>query len=137
VAAVQDLGIDKTLDSFYHSNGVHLALQGELCGPGIGKNFEGLKTRAFYVYRVFQFLDGKFQAMRPEEARRLVVEQLGLHYIPVLRVGKLPPTVKECLAEADGNSAFYGRCREGLVYKSLSTDFTFKAVSNSYLLKEE
>jgi hypothetical protein len=49
----------------------------------------------------------------------------------------LPPTIAEVLALADGDSGLKGKFREGLVFKSLTRNFTFKAVSNRYLIKTD
>lgn len=40
------------------------------------------------------------------------------------------------LNRADGPSGLNGKYREGLVFKSLTRDFSFKVISNNYLLKE-
>ena len=64
---------------------------------------------------------------------------MGLNYIPVLNTRvKLPPSVKECLKRADGPGSFGPDVkREGVVFKSLTRDFSFKAISNAYLLSKE
>ena len=48
----------------------------------------------------------------------------------------LDTDVKGLLELADGDSGLNGKFREGLVFKSLSDpEFSFKAISNRYLLK--
>lgn len=127
------------LHKYYLDTGVALALQGELCGPGIQDNFEGLEERQFFVYNVFEMrLIGPFQEVLPDQARS-IVKELGLSYVPVFSTRmRLPATPKECLALADGKPAFKDKgYREGLVFKSTERSFSFKAISNSYLLKTD
>ena len=111
-----------------------LTLQGELVGPDIQENFEGVEKERFLVYRVYR--EG-YAACTPEEARS-VCNKLGLEYVPVLSlVTTLPPTLKDALKRADGPRALAkGGYREGVVYKSLERDFSFKCISNKYLEKE-
>lgn len=134
--------VDQVLRDYYEKTGKLIALQGEMIGPGIQKNFEGNKALDLYIYNVYLINDTKNILSKPgyvlpEEARK-IVESLGMNYVPILTYGNLLPTVKECLDQAEGPAAFKtGKYREGLVYKSLTRDFSFKAISNSYLLKNE
>lgn len=111
-----------------------ITLQGELIGPGIASNFEGVDKTRFAVYRVYK--NGKTVVM-PSEARSICA-QLEVEYVPILSpVTTLPPTLKEALVSADGPRAFAkGGFREGKVYKSLIRDFSFKVISNKFLEKE-
>ncbi|QXO10076.1 hypothetical protein pEaSNUABM37_00115 [Erwinia phage pEa_SNUABM_37] len=110
-------------------------VQGELFGPGIQGNYEGVQETSFNVYRVY--VDGR-DALLPDEARALC-KRMGLKYVPVLEERtKLPADIKEALAKADGKRYYSGKPnREGVVYKSLARDFSFKVISNKYLLSED
>lgn len=134
-----DLVLEARLHKYFVETGQALALQGELCGPGIQDNFEDLPTKKFFVYKVFVDNGNRvFQEATPKEAR-YHVKQLGLDYVPVLgENAQLPATVQECLLLADGKPAFKSKgYREGLVFKSNIRQFSFKAISNSYLLKTD
>lgn len=125
----------------------NIAVQGELIGPSIQKNYENVKVNEFYVYDVFDIDAQKY--MLPAQARA-IVKELGLKYVPVLNeafdlntmiVNKENDLGREMvdnvLLRAEGPGMNPGVKREGLVYKSNSTEFSFKAISNSYLLKKD
>jgi len=126
--------LDKLRNEFLKF-GLAYTLQGELIGPGIQGNYEGVKALSYYVYRVY--LDGN-TVLAPPEARA-VCAMLGVSYIPLVsECAKLPPTIKDVLKLAEGKRALAkGGSREGVVCKSLTRNFSFKVVSNKYLLNEE
>lgn len=114
---------------------LNLAIQGELVGPSIQSNFEGMTKNRLFIYQVYDITNKMM--LVPEEARR-VVAILGLDYVPVfMERMKLPATMQEVIALADGPSGLNGKYREGLVFKSLGRDYSFKVISNAYLLKEQ
>lgn len=116
-------------------DGRNLAIQGEMCGPSIQKNFEGLDKNTFFCYDVFLIDEQRY--MLPEERIEFCTDQ-GVKHVPINYTGPLKAqTVAEVLARADGPSGLKGKFREGFVYKSTKRDFSFKAISNAYLLKEE
>lgn len=127
--------IMQVLKKEYETSGHAFTVQGELVGPGIQDNFEGLDRLEFYVYNIF--LNGN-NVVLPEKAR-LICKRLGLKYVPVpIEVTLLPALPKDALKCADGPRALAkGGYREGLVYKSLIRDFSFKCVSNRFLEKED
>lgn len=116
-------------------DGRNLAIQGEMCGPSIQKNFEGLDKNTFFCYDVFLIDEQRY--MLPAERIEFCTDQ-GVKHVPVNFTGPLKAaTVAEVLVRADGPSGLKGKFREGFVYKSTTRDFSFKAISNAYLLKEE
>lgn len=116
-------------------DGRNLAIQGEMCGPSIQKNFEGLDKNTFFCYDVFLIDEQRY--MLPAERIEFCTDQ-GVKHVPVNFTGPLKAvTVAEVLTRADGPSGLKGKFREGFVYKSTKRDFSFKAISNAYLLKEE
>jgi len=118
-----------------HSRFKHnFALQGELVGPGIQSNFEGLNKHEIYIYDVYD-IDNK-RYMTPH-GRRALLEDLDIKQVPVFKYGALDKDIHKTLEMADGPSGLNGKFREGLVFKSLFRDFSFKAISNSYLLSEK
>lgn len=123
-------------------SGGGIAIQGELIGPGIRKNYEGVPEQQFHVYGIHRIWSpsSEFQSYKllPKAAKELC-DQLGFYYVPIFDLDTLlPPSIKECLALAEGSAAFSNKIqREGLVFKSMSRDFSFKAISNAYLLKNE
>lgn len=123
---------------------MNLFLQGELISPGIQANFEGVLTPQVHIFSIFDTVSFKY--LNPLQTK-VLVENLGLNYVPTLAIGT---TLKELFGDdiknanelleklleyADGPSAFKGKFREGVVFKALDNQFSFKAVSNRYLLK--
>ena len=113
--------------------GRNLAIQGEMVGPAIQKNFEGVGSNQFYIYDIFDI--DKQEYMLPDE-RLEFITSYGLRGVPEAGIVTLPATVAEVIEDADGPSGLNGKYREGFVYKSMNRDFSFKVISNRYLLKE-
>ena len=117
------------------ADGRNLAIQGEMVGPSIQKNFEGVDKNEFYCYDVFLIDEQRY--MLPAE-RVEFCKTRNVQHVPINYVGPLQaPDVAGALVRADGPSGIKGKFREGFVYKSVKRDFSFKAISNKYLLKEE
>ncbi len=116
-------------------DGRNLAIQGEMVGPSIQKNFEGVDSNKFFCYDVYLIDEQRY--MLPQERLDFCSDQ-GVVHVPVNYTGPLKAvTVAEAIARADGPSGLKGKYREGFVYKSTKRDFSFKVISNAYLLKEE
>lgn len=114
----------------------NFAVQGELIGPGVQGNIYGLSNLDFYVYDFYRIKFGEY--LLPE-IRRGWVERLGLKHVPVLAVSKDlgVGTVDELLSWAEGKSELNPKQeREGIVFKSEDSEFSFKAISNKYLIKQ-
>lgn len=127
--------LEEKLPSYYNSTGKSIAIQGEMVGPGIQKNFENLESVQLFIYNVFDI--DKHEYMLPQAAQE-IVQFLNLQYVPIFDCPMhLPAKIEQALELADGDSGLNGKFREGLVFKSLSRDFSFKVISNKYLLKEE
>jgi RNA ligase (TIGR02306 family) len=128
--------IEDGLYQFMQTTGRSIALQGELCGPGIQGNFEGLDDVTFFVYDVFDI--DKQQYLLPGDRLNLLSDKFpDVKWVPLFDVNTLPSTIEECLEMANGSSGLNGKYREGLVFKSYSSSFSFKAISTKYLLKEK
>lgn len=114
----------------------NIAIQGEMVGPSIQKNFEGVAENEFYCYDIYLIDEQAY--MLPKERQEFCVEH-GIKHVPLAssHAVTLPVDVASAIADADGPSGLNGKYREGFVYKSMSRDFSFKVISNAYLLKEE
>jgi len=114
----------------------NLAFQGELVGPSIQKNFEGVEQNELYIYDVYDIDAQKY--LLPAE-RQALCAKYGLKHVPLASTHAvtLPVDVATAIVDADGPSGLNGKYREGFVYKSMTRDFSFKVISNAYLLKEE
>ena len=133
--------------------GRNLAIQGEVIGEGIQGNQEKIKGQKFFIFDIYDIDAGRY--MRASE-RCETIEELSSKYlsesdvivadyydfsqVPFIELGKVLryknfKTIEDLLAYADGPSMNPQAKREGLVFKSLDSDFTFKAISNKWLLK--
>lgn len=127
--------LDKKLREYNELTGRYIAIQGEMVGPGIQQNFEGLESIQLFIFSVFDITEQTY--LLPDEAQE-IVSQLGLNYVPVFKDSYvLDATVKELIEMADGESGLNGKFREGLVFKSKTRDFSFKSISNKYLMKTD
>lgn len=133
---------DKLPDVYVAIN--NLAVQGELVGPKIQQNFEGVTKNLFFVYSVFDIARQEY--VSPSVAEYFC-KLWNVNHVPVMHQGitlrELFPNatqetiISELLAYAEGPSGLNGKTREGFVYKSLDGKFSFKTISNLYLLKHE
>lgn len=131
----EQAGLVGALKEFHKNTGRNIAIQGEMVGPSIQNNFEGVDKNEFYVYDVFDIDKQEYLLPIPRVA---LVYEYGLNHVPMATPADvLPATVQDAITDADGPSGLKGKYREGFVYKSLTRDFSFKVISNSYLLKEE
>lgn len=134
--AARKLGIREKLAARAGSR--NLALQGELIGHGIQGNIYGLKEQQFHLYDIYDADAGRYLG---SAERRALAEALGVPHVPVVHetfaLGEAI-TMDALLAMADGPSRLNaGQLREGLVFKALGEQASFKAISNQYLLKQK
>lgn len=119
------------------------AIQGELVGPGVQGNIYKLSKLEYRVFDVYNIQTGEY--LKPA-ARRELIERMGLKHVPVLSAqASLYDTLgitdmPQLLKFAEGKSVMgdiAGPEREGVVFKEVDGGFTFKAISNKYLLGEK
>jgi len=119
------------------------ALQGELIGEGIQGNPEKLTGQRFYLFDIYSITEDRY--LSPIE-RYSILDKLNMNgasveHVPVvngaMNVTGHFGTIDELLEFAEGQSLNPQTKREGVVFKSHRSDFTFKAIANSYLLKHK
>jgi RNA ligase (TIGR02306 family) len=122
------------LETKMRNLGRELAIQGEICGPGIQKNPYKLLKADFFVYKIYDIKECRYL---DSKERVDLVRHLGLKHVPILAKELLHgKEMTEIILGADGNSVLCSSAkREGLVYKSGQE--SFKAISNKWLLKNE
>lgn len=117
--------------------GKNIALRGELIGEGIQENNEKIFGHEFYLFNIWDI--DAYEYMSPEKRDAVVAElrDLGAKIKQVPSEGLITfsesVTVDDILALADGKSLFAEK-REGIVFKRVDGKFSFKAISNWYLL---
>lgn len=118
----------------YH--GRNIAIQGEVMGPGIQGNREGLKVPTFFVFDIFDIDEQRY--LTPDERALFEFDvQKNVYHIPCEWYGiRLPGFVDKLLELADGPS-LNNPVREGLVWKRMDGKFSFKTISNKFLESEK
>jgi RNA ligase (TIGR02306 family) len=118
-------------------HGKNIALQGELIGAGINGNLYGLSEHKLYFFTGYDIDKGRRMFFDELE---WVLFGLDLQMVPVLeKYGFVIPNesniVDYMLKYAEGKSVLNMEVdREGVVVRGLEREFSFKAISNTYLL---
>jgi RNA ligase (TIGR02306 family) len=137
-----------------------IAIQGEIFGLGVNGNHEGIDRIEFRIFDIYLIAsaDGKWPGgfVYPE-TRRMLIDAMNelraekgwapLEQVPILdaecRIDHDPDNIMAELQASSEGASLYAPSREGVVYKSNSPvvgvgsphqPFTFKAISNTYLL---
>ncbi len=141
--AARNQNIIEPLLELSKEKGEEYAIQGELIGEGIQGNPEKLQGQRFYLFDIYSITESRY--MTPFE-RYAVLDQLkragaDIEHVPIIEpcfeLTKNFSTIDELLEFAEGPSFNPQTKREGLVFKSFWSAFTFKAIANSYLLKHK
>lgn len=120
--------------------GKNIAVQGELMGEGIQGNRESLMWNQIFVFDIFDI--DKQEYLDPEERHgvfhALVDNGFTGDHVPVVDYWECLPyrDTNGLLSYAEGPSLNH-KIREGLVFKRMDGKFSFKAISNQFLLKEK
>ena len=118
-------------------HGKNIALQGELIGAGINGNLYGLSDHKLFFFTGYDIDKGRRMFFDELE---WVLFGLDLQMVPVLeKYGFVIPNesniVDYMLKYAEGKSVLNMEVdREGVVVRGLEREFSFKAISNTYLL---
>ena len=129
----RELDIENKMRNYGIKN---FAIQGELIGEGIQKNPYKLKGQTVRFFSALNTDDvSKYKFHRFEE----IINDLNLETVPILnRYLKLPDSIDDLINGADGKSSLNKNTRrEGLVYRSLDGKWSFKCISNEFLVKEK
>lgn len=129
------------------------AIRGELIGPNIQGNIYKLEETIIYIFDVWNGDEQRY--LTPDEratflagirlASGAVQKDLVVNEVPRLGRFKLPSTVADVVAMADGESKLFPTKREGLVFKSVGVAkfglqtqvISFKSISRDYLASEK
>jgi len=125
-----------------------IALQGELCGPGIQKNRLGLAELELFVFSAYDVRAGRFLE---HDAMVALCAAHQLRTVPVeLRLegdaaAAFPHSLERWLEQAKGLYAGTKNRKEGIVVRplretqspTLGGRLSFKVINNEFLLKDE
>lgn len=138
-AAVMPLEALRKLDKL----GKSYAIQGEVVAPDIQGNYEKVEKVEFHMFDMF-LIDEQEYAM--PTFRRQWAADFGVRHATVVDKGTLrnilqlkegEDVVQKALTYASGEGDNAGVAREGVVFKAEDRDFSFKCVSNEYLLAKD
>ena len=127
------------LEAAMRSYGKNIALQGELMGPGIQGNREGLPDHDFYLFDVWNI--DEMQYMSPMETDDVCsdLEDFGakMSKVPFLGVDvPLSLSLEQLIAASEIKSLNHD-VAEGIVYRSMDGTVSFKVINNKFLLQEK
>lgn len=120
--------------------GKNIAVQGELMGEGIQGNREKLSEHNIFVFDIFDIDEQRY--LSPVSRSDVYDELIELGYTgehcPIYSINSplISDDVEELLGYAEGISLSHP-VREGLVYKRMDGKFSFKTISNKFLLGEK
>lgn len=121
----------------------NMAVQGEICGPGVQKNRLELERVALFAFNVYDIANRRY--LDHDEAREFLA-QIEVPAVETLERGEsFGYTLPELLRLAEGKYPGTKNEREGLVIRPLAERhsevlagrLSFKAISNRFLLKEK
>jgi RNA ligase (TIGR02306 family) len=135
VDTAKNLGLVESLNRL----GKNLAIQGELCGPGIQKNQEELKQLEFFVFEIYDIDSGKY--LDSLDRQKICIE-LGLKHVPILHEKVTLShlnlfSVDDVLEFAEGTSLNSKVQREGVVFKNETGTIKFKSINNAWLFRND
>jgi ATP-dependent RNA circularization protein (DNA/RNA ligase family) len=125
-----------------------MAIQGEVCGPGIQGNRLGLAQVELFVFNVYDLRLGDYHTLRQMLA---VCERYGLRTVPIEEIivephaRNYPHTLEHWLDRAKGPYTNSRTHKEGVVVRplieqrstTLQGRLSFKVINNDFLLKED
>ena len=113
-----------------------VTIQGETFGAGVQKRDYGMLDIHFRAFNLIYGYKDKTIRFKPAEMT-FKLTRYNIPCVPILDIDfRLPETIEEMVAYADGNSEIDGDYREGVVLRTEDGVNSFKAVSNEYLLKK-
>ena len=145
--------IEKHLRDYQKLTGKYIVFQGELCGPGIQSNRLGLKEKEWFIFNVWVSDTGKMDSYKKLDLLRFLnmCDDFGLPHVPIIPVSakfdfktttNIDETVEKLLKYADGvkyrtffDDASPNQIAEGLVFRKNDMSYSFKVISNKFLLK--
>ena len=111
-----------------------VTIQGETYGEGVQRRDYSLKGHDFMAFNLITSNMGRWNTC---QMKNLLEEEYNVPCVPIIGTDMWfeNMTVDELLKFAEGNSVIDGKPREGIVFRSEDGTKSFKAVSNSFLLK--
>ena len=121
-----------------HSELIFVTIQGETYGKSVQQRDYHMNDIDFKAFNlIFGYKNGTIQRLNPREMTEILTNTYSIPCVPILDEHfKLPNSIDDMIAYADGNSVIDNDYREGVVLRTSDGVNSFKAVSNTYLLKK-
>lgn len=135
------LDLENVLRKMVERLGYDVAVQGEICGPGVQGNKYGLKTHDLFV---FNLLNIGTRGLLDFSEMLALTSEFGLKTVPYLGDYVLVPSVDVLVKYSEGVSRLNPNTkREGVVFRPLVEEWdedvggrlSFKAINPQFLLK--
>ena len=112
-----------------------ITIQGETYGAGVQRRDYSLEGHDFMAFNLIFSTRGRVST----EEMKIILQKYDIPCVPIIEknidfIEKFA-TVDDMLLYAEGNSVVDGLPREGIVFRTMDGQKSFKAVSNSFLLK--
>lgn len=145
--------IEKHLRDYQKLTGKYIVFQGELCGPGIQSNRLGLKEKEWFIFNVWESDTGKIDSYKKLDFLRFLnmCDDFGLKTVPIIPAGdkfdfktttNIDEIVENLLKYVDNikyrtyfEDASPNQIAEGVVFRKNDMTYSFKVISNKFLLK--
>ena len=144
---------EEKLRAYYETTGMYVVFQGELCGPGIQCNRLGFSEKDWFVFNVFTSDTGKMDSYTKCDLLNMlnICEYFGLKTVPLIpseakfdfkTTTDIDETVENLLKYVDSikyrtffDDASPNQIAEGVVFRMNDMSYSFKVISNKFLLK--
>lgn len=145
--------LEDKLKEYQERTGKYIAFQGELCGPGIQSNKLGLKEKEWFIFNVWISGTGKMDSYKKCDIIIMsnFCSLFNLKTVPIINkelkfnfkeTTDIDETVTKLLKYADTfkyrtffEDASPNQIAEGLVFRKNDMTYSFKVISNKFLLK--
>ena len=145
--------LEAQLKAYQQANGKYLVFQGELCGPGIQGNKLGLEKNRWFIFNVLESDTGKNGSYKKLDIHgmKLMCNYFGLETVPIIperekfdfkKTDDVNEMTKDLLNYVDKfkyrdyfEDASPKQQAAGVVFRMNDMTYSFKVVSNKYLLK--
>lgn len=145
--------LEQKLNEYHAKTGKYVVFQGELCGTGIQSNKLGLSEKEWFVFNVWVSDTGKIDSYKKAPLHELLsyCEMFGLRHVPIIDTeykfdfngyNNNDEIVSGLLSYVDNlrYRTYFGDAKpsqlaEGVVFRKNDMSYSFKVVSNKYLLK--
>ena len=128
------LNLKEILEKYYKFDGLELCIQGELVGPKVNGNRDKHKEHNFYVFRIYDITNKIF--LLPDQRWNLCQEH-NIPHVPIVGKGdmfRFHETIDDFI-ELTKFKSENGNQIEGLVFKSLDGETSFKVINPDYLIR--